>query len=66
ARYGDFVLYKPPVDSKTSLLWFGPFALLLGGAALLVVMARRRKVVAAAAPLNAEESERAARLLKEE
>ena len=28
-RYGDFVLYKPPVKSSTALLWFGPFALVL-------------------------------------
>ena len=34
ARYGDFVLYKPPVQRNTWLLWFGPF-LLLGGGALL-------------------------------
>ena len=29
ARYGDFVLYKPPIKSSTYLLWFGPFALIL-------------------------------------
>jgi cytochrome c-type biogenesis protein CcmH len=32
ARYGDFVLYKPPVQRNTWLLWFGPFVLLGGGA----------------------------------
>jgi len=32
ARYGDFVLYKPPVQRNTWLLWFGPFVLLAGGA----------------------------------
>jgi cytochrome c-type biogenesis protein CcmH len=30
-RYGDFVLYRPPVKSITWLLWFGPFLLLIGG-----------------------------------
>jgi len=46
ARYGDFVLYKPPVDSKTYLLWFGPFALLLlGGTAAAVVTRRRTSAV---------------------
>lgn len=30
-RYGDFVLYKPPVKATTWLLWFGPFLLLVGG-----------------------------------
>ena len=34
ARYGDFVLYRPPVKGTTWLLWFGPFALLLGGAGI--------------------------------
>ena len=36
ARYGDFVLYRPPLKSTTALLWFGPAAmLLLGGTVLL-------------------------------
>src|SRR5215831_11580535 len=34
-RYGDFVLYKPPVKSTTYLLWFGPFVLLIPGAGVL-------------------------------
>src|SRR5437016_11809665 len=34
ARYGDFVLYKPPVQRNTWLLWVGPFALLFGGGGL--------------------------------
>lgn len=42
ARYGDFVLYRPPLKSSTALLWFGPAAMLLGGAAVLVVIVRRR------------------------
>lgn len=44
ARYGDFVLYKPPVSEKTWLLWFGPFALLaVGGMLLMVVVTRNRR-----------------------
>lgn len=43
ARYNDFVLYKPPVQANTVLLWAGPFALLLIGAAVLVVSVRRRR-----------------------
>lgn len=35
ARYGDFVRYRPPVNSNTALLWFGPFLLLLIGGFLL-------------------------------
>src|SRR5438132_13790589 len=31
ARYGDFILYRPPVKQTTALLWFGPVLLLLGG-----------------------------------
>src|SRR5215813_394162 len=34
-RYGDFVLYKPPVKATTYLLWFGPFALLVVGVIVL-------------------------------
>jgi len=41
-RYGDFVLYRPPVKSTTWLLWFGPGVLLVGGLAVLVAVLRRR------------------------
>jgi cytochrome c-type biogenesis protein CcmH len=41
-RYGDFVLYRPPLKATTFLLWFGPFALLVAGLiALFVRLARR-------------------------
>ena len=43
ARYGDFVLYQPPLKTTTWLLWFGPFALLLLGAGIWYAIARRRK-----------------------
>jgi cytochrome c-type biogenesis protein CcmH len=43
ARYGDFVLYNPPVKSTTWLLWGGPFALLLGGGILWWVVLRQRQ-----------------------
>jgi cytochrome c-type biogenesis protein CcmH len=39
-RYGDFVLYRPPVKSTTWLLWFGPFLLLAAGLALLFAKLR--------------------------
>ena len=42
ARYGDFVLYKPPLKPTTYFLWFGPFVLLAGGAAIWLVVLRRR------------------------
>ena len=43
ARYGDFVLYRPALQPKTWLLWFGPPAILLGGAGALAVLLRRRR-----------------------
>lgn len=42
-RYGDFVLYKPPVKETTWLLWFGPFILLAGGLATWYIVLRRRR-----------------------
>lgn len=41
-RYGDFVLYRPPLKATTLALWFGPLALLVGGLAVLFVVLRRR------------------------
>ena len=41
-RYGDFVLYRPPVKSTTALLWAGPALLLAGGVLTLVIVLRRR------------------------
>lgn len=49
ARYGDFILLKPPFKTETLLLWLTPFAVLLAGAAGLMAMARRRKVESVAA-----------------
>jgi cytochrome c-type biogenesis protein CcmH len=61
-RYGDFVLYRPPVKSATLLLWFGPFLLLAAGFVALWMFVRRRRTVQAAA-LSAEEESRADELL---
>ena len=41
-RYGDFVLYRPPVKPTTTLLWFGPALLLIGGVIVLMLVLRRR------------------------
>ena len=68
-RYGDFVLYSPPVDRKTWLLWFGPFALLFGGGGLLWWISRQRQVLATSAPaavLSAHDAARAHALLDDE
>jgi cytochrome c-type biogenesis protein CcmH len=63
-RYGDFVLYKPPVKSTTYLLWFGPFVLLILGVLLLYQYLRRRTELIAEKPLTAEEHKRAEQLLR--
>ena len=62
-RYGDFVLYRPPLQLSTLLLWGGPFVLLLLGAIVLVMHIRRRDPQAEPAPLTPAELQRAQRLL---
>ena len=62
ARYGDFVLYRPPVRGSTFFLWFGPLILLIAGlAALFYRLATRR--ASAPAELTDGERARAAELL---
>jgi len=51
-RYGDFILYRPPVRPKTYLLWFGPFVLLLAGLALLFRYVKRRRDMIEEQPLS--------------
>lgn len=41
-RYGDFVLYRPQLKKQTYILWFGPFAIILGFAIGLVFVLRKR------------------------
>ncbi len=65
ARYGDFVLYKPPVQSNTSLLWFGPFGLLIIGAIVWFMMVRKRPVATVADALSAEDSAKSRSLLND-
>ena len=62
ARYGDFVLYRPPVKGTTALLWFGPILLVAVGLVVLFVRLRRRRAVAEP-ELSAVDHARAARLL---
>jgi cytochrome c-type biogenesis protein CcmH len=67
ARYGDFVLYKPPVKATTVVLWAGPFVLLLGGLASLFFKLRKRVRQAQAGEVMTEEEHlRAAALLQED
>ncbi|MDQ3287042.1 MAG: cytochrome c-type biogenesis protein CcmH [Pseudomonadota bacterium] len=42
ARYGEFVLYRPQVQMRTWLLWFGPALLLIGGGFAIAAIVRRR------------------------
>jgi len=62
-RYGDFVLYRPPVQRNTALLWFGPFALLLIGAVAWTAVQRRSREARRDAAPAAEDEARARRLL---
>ena len=64
ARYGDFVLYRPPVKATTVPLWFGPFILLLAAVAGLFFYIVRRRNAAPPPPLNEEEEARVRSLLK--
>jgi cytochrome c-type biogenesis protein CcmH len=65
SRYGDFVLYRPRLQSTTWLLWTGPFILLIAGVAVLVAYLRRRSRVVPETPLSAADAKRAEALLKE-
>ena len=65
-RYGDFVLYRPPVKPTTYLLWFGPFVLLIAGLALLFRYLKQRRELISERPLSAEERGRAEELLRVE
>jgi len=59
-RYGDFVLYRPPWQARTLLLWLGPFLLLLWAA---WVLAKRMGGRSPPAPLSPQEAARAQQLL---
>lgn len=64
-RYGDFVLYRPPLKGITVLLWGGPLFLLLIGILFMRAYLARRSRAAGAKTLTAEEIRRAEALLKE-
>ena len=66
ARYGDFVLLKPPMNTHTLLLWIAPFLALAGAIVVILrgMRARPAASVATAAPLSAREEEELDRLIK--
>jgi cytochrome c-type biogenesis protein CcmH len=61
ARYGDFVLYRPPFKASTALLWLGPFLFLILGAYMLL---RRLRRPAPEPQLSESDRARAAKLLE--
>ena len=63
-RYGDFVLYKPPVKATTYLLWFGPFVFLGGGTIVLYRFVKRRRELIHEEPLTAAEHKQAEEILR--
>jgi len=64
ARYGDFILLKPPFKAETFLLWLTPLLVLVLGGAGIALVSRRRSQAVAPLELNAEEQARLADLLK--
>jgi cytochrome c-type biogenesis protein CcmH len=60
ARYGDFVRYKPPLNAKTMLLWYGPIGLLvIGFGVLAMILIRRRRADSTVGDHTLSEAERA-------
>jgi len=66
ARYGDFVLYRPPVKASTLPLWIGPFALLFAALAGLFYYIQRRRRLKPEQPLSEAEQARVSSLLDAE
>ena len=64
ARYGDFVLYRPPVQSNTVLLWIAPFLLLIGGVGFLFWQLSKRRKLVAAQQFSPDDLQRADALLE--
>jgi cytochrome c-type biogenesis protein CcmH len=65
-RYGDFVLYRPPLKLTTVLLWAGPFVLVVLGAGVFVVILRRRRAQARPAAIAPKRRAELDALLRDE
>ena len=63
ARYGTYVLLKPPFVAETYLLWFGPLILLLGAAGTAIIFHRRSARAPEPAPISDEQKQRLAELI---
>ena len=64
ARYGNFILYDPPLMASTLILWLAPLGAIVLG--MLFIVLRSRKTAAVSAELTEQERQRLARLLDEE
>ena len=65
-RYGEFVLYRPPLTAATVLLWVGPFALLAIAVGVYLFMVRRRRPATADAPMSSDKRAQIAALLEKD
>jgi cytochrome c-type biogenesis protein CcmH len=63
-RYGDFILYNPPINPRTYLLWFGPFILLGGGLVAFYRFIKNRRELISEEPLSAADRQRAEQILQ--
>jgi cytochrome c-type biogenesis protein CcmH len=66
ARYGDFILLKPPFKPETILLWSAPLFLLIAGGTAIALSTKQRRTVAPAPALSKEEKARLAALVGDE
>lgn len=66
SRYGEFILYQPPFDKKTAVLWLAPVAFFVVGIIVLMNVARRRAAAGTTAELSVDEREKLQRLLNDE
>jgi cytochrome c-type biogenesis protein CcmH len=64
-RYGDFVLFRPPVKFSTYLLWFGPFLLLAAGVVVQLLYLKKRREQVREKPLSEAERKRVEALLSD-
>ena len=65
-RYGDFVLYRPPLRPRTLLLWIGPFVLLIGGVIVAIMMIRSRAQAQPAEALSEQDKKRLQQVLNKD
>jgi cytochrome c-type biogenesis protein CcmH len=65
ARYGEFVLYRPRVNSLTYILWFAPVVLILIGVLVVVFIVRRKPIARKEVELSSDQQDKLKALLKD-